>query len=445
MPAAVSALPGSLRVRSAGASVCRGFRAPAAFEYAAALGLRVACIMALLMLPRPARAGTEEFSTFDVWQQEEDDESVIDHLLTHAPREWLPAWQRATNAFRTQEGCLTSGQWFIHTDLKAQTELGDRAKFAVLMRQNDDDISRFDYVDLQFRYPIVRGTVVGMFRPFFDKSRQDFAVSWELGADTTAFQVTATFGLEDLFNNLWAFRQTRVGNHVEAYLRHPWEPALRVASRHDHWSADVQARYLTPSEKSVPGTVDPDSVTLTTLWGTQVTADVLVRALGCEWELTGSNQQAYSTAALVGAGVGPGGNYRRGWSGEATVRRDLARNLGAELSYVYSNRAQHHTAPLGPGAFGALDRVAQAELSWRAHPRLTVRAGGMFDRVDVAQSGLVFQHSYGTRNESRGYLGLAARFGRVTISGVEGIELDPEPYPVWFHHDKGFLTLQAIF
>ena len=34
---------------------------------------------------------------------------------------------------------------------------------------------------------------------------------------------------------------------------------------------------------------------------------------------------------------------------------------------------------------------------------------------------------------------------RVSVSGVEGIELDPEPYPVWFVHDKGFLQLQAPF
>jgi hypothetical protein len=33
----------------------------------------------------------------------------------------------------------------------------------------------------------------------------------------------------------------------------------------------------------------------------------------------------------------------------------------------------------------------------------------------------------------------------VRISGVEGIELDLEPYPVYFHHDKSFITLQTTF
>jgi hypothetical protein len=42
-------------------------------------------------------------------------------------------------------------------------------------------------------------------------------------------------------------------------------------------------------------------------------------------------------------------------------------------------------------------------------------------------------------------VGLAVRFGRVTISGVESFELDHEPYEVSWIHDKGFVQLQAIF
>jgi hypothetical protein len=53
--------------------------------------------------------------------------------------------------------------------------------------------------------------------------------------------------------------------------------------------------------------------------------------------------------------------------------------------------------------------------------------------------------TYGTRKESRAYLGLIARFGRVSIQGVEGIELDHEPYEVTLWHDKGFLQLQSTF
>ena len=130
---------------------------------------------------------------------------------------------------------------------------------------------------------------------------------------------------------------------------------------------------------------------------------------------------------------------------ETALRRQVRANLTAELRYLYQDRTQDHERPSGPGAFRGLDRMLGAELEWRINPTLTARFGGLYDRILIARSGIAFAKSDGTRNESRGYLGLAARFGRVSVSGVEGIELDPEPYPVWFVHDKGFLQLQAPF
>jgi len=53
--------------------------------------------------------------------------------------------------------------------------------------------------------------------------------------------------------------------------------------------------------------------------------------------------------------------------------------------------------------------------------------------------------TWGTRKESRAYLGLELLLGRVRVQGIEGIELDSEPYEVTFHHDKGFLQLQTTF
>jgi hypothetical protein len=55
------------------------------------------------------------------------------------------------------------------------------------------------------------------------------------------------------------------------------------------------------------------------------------------------------------------------------------------------------------------------------------------------------EFSFGTRSESRLYLGLALRIGRIQVAGVEGIELDDEPYDVRIVHDKGFLQLQTTF
>ena len=405
----------------------------------------VVLVLAMPLGTRGARAGTEEFSTFDVEQQEEDDESLLDHLLSRPPRAWRAEWEHAAQGFRTEQGCLTSGQWLIHSDLKLETPLGARARFGLKLRQYEDDAASFNYVDFTFRFPTRFGTVGGLFRPLYDKSRQDFAVTWETGADSSALQIQAVFALEDMFNNLWEFRQSRVGNRSEPYLQHPYEPALRVASRHANWRAEVEGKYLTPSRRRIPGVNDIDPVRFTTLWGALGQALLEARALGLEWELRGGNQQAFSTDAIEGAPFGNAGDYRRSWSAETAVRRDVLEGLTAELRYLYQDRTQQYAPPAGPAAFRALDRLLEAELEWRARPTLTARFGGLYDRILVAQSGLRFAQSYGTRNESRGYIGLALRFGRVSVSGIEGIELDPEPYQVWFVHDKGFLQLQALF
>ena len=42
-------------------------------------------------------------------------------------------------------------------------------------------------------------------------------------------------------------------------------------------------------------------------------------------------------------------------------------------------------------------------------------------------------------------VGFQARFGKVQVQVLEGIELDSEPYEVAFHHDKSFLHLQTTF
>ena len=95
-----------------------------------------------------------------------------------------------------------------------------------------------------------------------------------------------------------------------------------------------------------------------------------------------------------------------------------------------------------------MDRVLQAEAVWRAHARFALRVGGLYDRITVAETGSPPPRpfgTYGSRTESRAYLGLMARFGRVSLQVIEGIELDPEPYEVALAHDKGFLQLQTTF
>src|SRR5439155_2580913 len=168
-----------------------------------------ALLLALSLAARPARAGSEEFSTFHTNSWEEDDESVIDHVLARLPDAWRDEWERAPLALRTAQGCLTSGQWFMNTQLKLETALGKRARLAIAYTDVEGDVVSYQYFDLWARFPTRAGTLGVMFRPFHDKARQDFALAWELGSDTTAFRLRVTWGFEDLFNNLWAFRQSR--------------------------------------------------------------------------------------------------------------------------------------------------------------------------------------------------------------------------------------------
>ena len=405
----------------------------------------LAAALAAALFATPASAATEEFSTFHVAAQEEDDESLLDHVLTRAPRAWRAEWERASMALRTAQGCLTSGQWFIHTDLKLAAPLGRSARLGVELRQSESDISSYDYLDFAFRFPTRLGTAGASFRPLYDKSRQDFAVMWETGADTTSFDSQVVFTIEDMFNNLWAFRQTRVGNASEPYLRHPYEPALMLRGRGDGWRAEIGGKYLTPSLKLVQGYTSFQPQRNVTLWGTLATAAVEAEVAGFAWELRGWNQQARSTDQPTDLSAPANDNWRRQWTAEAAVARKVAPRLGAELRAIYQSRTERWEPPLGPGAFDGIDRMLQLDTRWEMTPALHVRAGGLHDRIHIENSGFQPYSTWGSRSESRAYFGIAARFGRVSIEAIEGVDLDREGYEVWWVHDKGFLHLQTTF
>jgi hypothetical protein len=272
---------------------------------------------------------------------------------------------------------------------------------------------------------------------------------WDVGSDTSAFQMRAIAGLEDLFNNIWEFRQTRVGNIGEPYLRHPYEPGLRLVVRQPGLRGEIGGRYLTPSSKRIViSTSDESRNRIQTLWGTLAWASVEARALGLEWEARGANQQAASSDAPTLQPQPDGRDYRRQWSIETAVRRLIVERLTAEARWVYQDRTQTHAPPIGPRTFDAVDRVVQLEALWSAGSRLILRVGGLHDRITVTQAGnwpSIPYRTYGTRAENRAYLGVIARFGRVSMQGIEGIELDHEPYEVAGVHDKGFLQLQTTF
>jgi hypothetical protein len=369
----------------------------------------------------------------------------MDHMLARMPLAWRCEWERSAQGFRSAQGCLTSGLWFMDNQIKVQSPLGKQARFNLDFNQVTGDISTYQFLDLWFRFALPRGMLGAMFRPMGDKSQQDLALAWEVGADSSAFQLRAIYGFEDLFNNLWAWRQSQVGNLSEPYLRHPWEPALVLASRHEHWRIELSGKYLTPSLKVVagptPATVDHHA----TLWGTLADLNLEARALGFGWRAGTHNQQARSTDHPIDYSTSDDRNFRRGWVAVVSATRPLSRRLEGEVRYAYLERTETWGPPTGPGSFFGIDRALQADALYRFSAPFAGRLGYIHDQITIDTSGYEPTGTEGTRKESRAYFGLDARFGRVRIDGVEGIELDLEPYPVYFHHDKAFITLQTTF
>lgn len=398
-----------------------------------------------LFLPRAARATSEEFSSFDVEGQEEDDETVLDHLLTRLPSAWRDEWERSPQAFRTSQGCLTSGQWFTLNELKLRAPMSAKSIFNLDLIQQHDDTEAYEALGLGFHRLLPRGSVGIVFAPHYDKSKQDFTLEWKFGADTSSLQVEARFTAEDMFNNLWQFRQSRAGQASEPYLRHPVEPEVRVVSRHERVRLEAGGRWLTAGTKQLEGLYGQPPFRIRTLWGALGYASVELRALGCDWEARARNQQANSTDRPDSAAGLDTQDFRRQWSGELSVRRALTPRYSALVHWFYQERTERYGAGIGPGVFAAVDRVTRVEIDGSLSPKLMFRVGGLYDRLGFARSGVTRRDSQIRNKESRAFIGLIARFGRVSVAGVEGIELDKEHYDVSFHHDKGFLQLQTTF
>ncbi len=404
-----------------------------------------ALALVLPLAAAPARGNVEEFATFAIAPQELDDESVLDHFLTRLPRAWRAEWARATGGLRTSQGCLTSGEWFMDTELKARAPLGDRAWFGIALLQSESDILAVRNLDLSFHFPQPAGAAFAMFRPSAEKAAQDFALGWETGADTSAFQMRATWTLEDVFNNFWAFRQTQVGGLSEPYERRPYEPALDVAVRRPGWRVGANAKWLTPSRKRIANLGGDQPLLHRELWGVAGGLEAERRIGVVTLEAAAQQRQARGHDRPLALGQVERVNYRRQWSAEGAVRARLPdERTEVEARYLYQSRLEFDGPRVGAAFLRVEDRVLNLDASRACGGRLTLRAGALHSRLGVARAHRT-DYSFGTRNESRAYLGLAARFGRVRVAAIEGIELDPEPYEVWFVHDKGFLQLQTEF
>ncbi len=405
--------------------------------------LLFACVFSSLVATR-ARASYEEFSTLDVAREEEDDENLLDHVLVQPPADWRAEWRDAKGAFRTSEGCFTSGQWYLDHELKVKIPMGDTTYMDLGIHEVSDDESTYGWTQFDLRFPIHHTGLWGLrFRPTFDKSRQDLGFMWDHGTGSTPLQIQAVMGMEDIFNKFWALRQVRVGDESEPYLRHPYEPALRVAWRGAGPQFETSVKWLTPSRKHFL-THDPTQRRVENLWGLKHDA-TLSQHVGDYVGAVRFEQVQASSFAYWEQQSGDHHLYRRRWRGEAQLTRPVGEHGSLSLRYFYQERTQVWRPPYLNTALGVIDRMPMIEGSFRAKWNLGMRVGFMRNRITVVDNGGVPVFTWGTRVETRAFFCLQKQFGRVRIQGTEGIELDHEYYQVAFHHDKGFIHIQTTF
>jgi hypothetical protein len=405
-------------------------------------------LLGCLLLPARARASYEEFSTVNVGNTEEDDEYFFDQELVRSPFDWHDEFDRTLNAFRSSQGCFTAGHWHIDNNLKFEVPLGDTTRFRLDYLDFADMESAYGWTRLEAHFPIAHTGRWGFrYTPNFEKSRQDMALMWEHGSALTPLQLQGVFTLEDIFNHFWSQRQVRVGGEAEPYIRHPFEPAASVTWRGSGPKFSVNAKWLTPSTKRFE-TRDPALHRDEKLWGAKGDGVLSQRIGGTTIEGAFETVQA-SSYAYWDQQPGDHHQFARRWRIKGSLTQAIGEHGHVAVRYFYMDRTQVWRPPVANTTLNVIDRCVMLD-SWFKFPSsLGVRVGGMRDRVSVWHNGgpyaLPGLETTGTRYETRAFFSLQKLFGRVRLQGIEGIELDHEPYEVSFHHDKGFLQLQTTF
>src|SRR5207247_2384217 len=109
--------------------------------------------------------------------------------------------------------------------------------------------------------------------------------------------------------------------------------------------AELGGRYLTPSRRRIQDFGTPSLSRLTTLWGTLGWMAVEAKAWGLEWEAQGIDRQALGTDRPVFPSPEDHHDYRRAWSGEIAVRREVVPWLTTEARWLYQDRSASYGPP----------------------------------------------------------------------------------------------------
>ena len=407
-------------------------------------------LLGCLLLPARARASYEEFASVNVGNTEQDDEYMFDQELVRSPFNWHDEYDLALNAFRSSQGCFTAGHWHLENQLKFEVPLGDTARFRLDYLDYQDMESAYGWTRLEARWPILNTGVWGFrYTPNFEKSRQDMALLWEHGDARTPLQLQGVFTLEDIFNHFWSQRQIQVGGEAEPYSRHPFEPALGVNWRGGGPTVSANAKWLTPSTKQFD-TKDPAQRRTEKLWGAKGDGAVSQR-IGATTVEGAFEMVQKSSYAYWEQQPGDHHEFARRWRIKGSLIQAIGDNAHVAFRYFYMDRTQVLRPPIADLTLNVIDRCVMVDSWFNAPGGLRVWLGALRDRVTVWSNVDPLDYlppplvSTGTRYEDRAIISLQKTFGRVRLQGIEGIELDHEPYQVSFHHDKGFIQLQTTF
>ena len=121
-------------------------------------------LLASLAAVPAARGSTEEFSSFDVCGRRRTTRAAGSPARPAAAA-WRDEWERSPLAFRTSQGCFTSGQWYIARPAAARTASGAARASRSSSTRVGERPARLRIPRLLVAVPAALGTLGVMFRP----------------------------------------------------------------------------------------------------------------------------------------------------------------------------------------------------------------------------------------------------------------------------------------
>lgn len=419
------------------------------FPRTAARGAIVALILAVHPAP-PARASIEDFETWDVGAQENDDEYGLDmYFLSFSP-EWDAHWLYSGDGARSTMGSSDNEVWEMRNELRMRRQLNDRVHFLYGFTQDQgltiENEQHFLGLEVEGG-----GFWFGPFaRPITTKEHLDAGLmvrrAWKSGTE-----IRASLSFEDWISDHTNGR-SNIRNRTFTDFLDPareWRLGVRQVWSPVRWiAADVvrlpefERRIQPPASTGLPEDfrwVGGHS------WSVRGAGDPM-RGLTFDFLAEGKKSRV---ANFPSDGLDPVDTHRDAWKLRTRVTHALAGKFLGRWGVQVRGAHEKDVADTAAVPYRLIvDDVVTTVGTRREITRwLTGEFGYGHQETKIHQVGPKDEHrfTWGTRSENRLYLiaelataGLRARF-------IETIELDNEGYKAFGDHDKGFVQLMADF